>query len=53
MTTAIVLMLVLGGLSCLSTTPESRAEARAKMARWNPLFASILFLELAFIFWPR
>jgi hypothetical protein len=50
MTTAIILMVVLGGLSCLS--PESRAEARAKMARWNWLWITILLLEWAFILYP-
>jgi hypothetical protein len=53
MATAIILMLVLGGLSCLSTTPESRAEAREKMARWNWLFQLIIVGEVAFMFWPR
>jgi hypothetical protein len=38
---------VLGGLallvivSLLSTTKESRAEARRKFARWNPLFIAV------------
>jgi hypothetical protein len=50
---------VLGGLallvivSLLSTTKESRAEARHKFARWNPLFIALIVLQLAFIFWPR
>jgi hypothetical protein len=52
MLTAIILLVLLGGLSCLSTTPESRAEARAKMARLNWLWITILILELAFILYP-
>jgi len=52
MLTAIILLLVIGGLSCLSTTPESRAEARAKVARWNWLWITILSLELALILYP-
>jgi hypothetical protein len=52
MVTTIILMVVLGGLSCLSTTPESRAEARAKMARWNWLWITILIIEWAFILYP-
>jgi cadmium resistance protein CadD (predicted permease) len=39
-------------LSLLSTTPASRAEARAKLARWNPLFIAILLIELGLIFYP-
>lgn len=53
MGTALVLLLVMGVISVMSSTPEGRAEASAKLAHWNPLFAAILFAELAFIFWPR
>jgi len=52
MFTAIILLLVLGGLSCLSTTPETRSEARAKMARLNWLWITILVIEWAFILYP-
>jgi hypothetical protein len=52
MLTAVILVLVFGGLSCLSTTAESRAEARAKMARLNWLWITILMLEWAFILYP-
>jgi hypothetical protein len=52
MLTAIILLLVLGGLSCLSTTPESRAQAHARMARLNWLWISILILEWGFILYP-
>lgn len=52
MLTDVILIVVLGGLSCLSTTPESRAEARARMARWNWLWITILILEWAFILYP-
>jgi len=52
MLAAVTLLLVLGGLSCLTTTPESRAEARAKAARWNWLWISIIVLGLAFMLYP-
>ena len=52
MLTGIILLLLLGGLSCLSTSPESRAEARAKMARLNWLWIGILILEWGFILYP-
>jgi NADH:ubiquinone oxidoreductase subunit 6 (subunit J) len=39
-------------VSVAMTTRESRAEARRKFARWNPLFIAILIAELAVIFWP-
>ena len=39
--------------SYLTTTPEQRAESRAKFARWNPLFIVIIIAGLAFMLWPR
>jgi len=40
-------------VSMMMTTRESRAEARRKLARWNPLFIALIIVQLAFIFWPR
>ena len=38
--------------SYLTTTPEQRAESRARVARWNPLFIAIIVLELGIILYP-
>jgi hypothetical protein len=39
--------------SYLTTTSQQRAESRARLARWNPLFIAIIIAQLAFILWPR
>jgi hypothetical protein len=52
MAIAIAFLVVLGLVSVLTTTKESRAAASAKLAKWNPLFIAIIIAELAFIFWP-
>ena len=49
----IVMVAMIVIVSVAMTTKESRAEARRKFARWNPLFIAVLVAELAFIFWPR
>ena len=50
------MMWAIGGLfiivSLLSTTPQGRAQARERLARWNPLFFAIIIAGLAIIFWP-
>jgi len=43
----------LAAMAVASTTPESRAEASRRLARWNPLFIGLTILMLAFVFWPR
>lgn len=52
MGTALALVIVMGLISAMSTTKESRAEASRKLARWNPLFIALLLFGLAIIFWP-
>ncbi|MGE5564511.1 MAG: hypothetical protein ACM3ZV_14565 [Bacillota bacterium] len=53
------MFLLLGGFiaicvlsSYLTTTPEQRAEQRAKFARWNPLFIAIIILCLGVVLYP-
>jgi hypothetical protein len=43
----------LAAIAFASTTAEDRAEARRRLARWNPLFLALIVIMLAFIFWPR
>jgi hypothetical protein len=43
----------IAALSVASTTAEQRAEARKRLARWNPLFIAMIIAGLAWIFWPR
>jgi hypothetical protein len=43
----------LAALAVASTTPESRAAARKRLARWNPLWWAIAIGLWAFILWPR
>lgn len=52
MLTAIVLIGVLGLISCAMTTKEQRAESRRKLARWNPLFIAIIIVELVIVLYP-
>jgi hypothetical protein len=47
---AIVLMSIVSALA--TTTPAQRAESRARLARWNPLFIAITILCLGIMFWP-
>lgn len=42
----------LAALAVASTTAEQRAEARRRLARWNPLFIALIVAMLAFVFWP-
>jgi hypothetical protein len=49
---AFILLAILGGLSCVTTTPESRAEARARFARWNWLWITIIIVGWAVILYP-
>lgn len=53
MIAAIILFGMLGLVSCMLTTKDQRAEARRKLARWNPLFIVLIIVQLAFILWPR
>ena len=48
----ILLLFVLGFVSCLSTTKGQREEARRNLARWNPLWAAFIILGLAIILYP-
>jgi hypothetical protein len=48
----LILIIVLGLMSCAMTTPEQRAESRRKFARWNPLFISIILGCLAIMLYP-
>lgn len=53
MIAAIILIGMLGLVSCMLTTPEQRIAARQRLARWNPLFIGLILAQLAFILWPR
>ena len=39
-------------LAVASTTAEQRAEAKTRLARWNPLFLAITIACMAFMLWP-
>jgi len=39
----------IAALSVASTTAEQRAEARRRLARWNPLFIALIIAMLAFV----
>jgi drug/metabolite transporter superfamily protein YnfA len=49
MTAAIVLIAMLGLVSCMLTTKQQRQEARRKFARWNPVFIALIIIQLAFV----
>jgi uncharacterized membrane protein YedE/YeeE len=38
--------------SLVMTTPEQRAEARARLGRWNPLFIAIIIIGLGIMLYP-
>jgi hypothetical protein len=53
------MLLVIGVIAALAiisalatTTPQQRAESRARFARWNPLFIAIIMLGLGLMLWP-
>ena len=52
MGTAIVMLGVLALISVMTTTKESRDEASARLARWNPLFILIILVGVGIMLWP-
>ncbi|MFP5330027.1 MAG: hypothetical protein ACLGHC_07835 [Alphaproteobacteria bacterium] len=42
----------IAALAVASANAEQRAEARRRLARWNPLFIALIIAMLAFVFWP-
>jgi len=39
----------IAALAVASTNAEQRAEARRRLARWNPLFIALIIAMLAFV----